>query len=120
MTATILLAVIPLITSDEVLKWVVAVGLGGVIVEVIRVATQRKKMSADAAQVITQAAAALVTPMQARITQLEPLVEKVSRLEALVDSLTRELDRCQTELELVRQENILLRARQDGTPGTPA
>lgn len=62
-----------------VLQWVVALGVGAIVAEVIRSGFQRRKMSADAAKVITDAATVLLGPLQVRIKDLEVEVEATRR-----------------------------------------
>lgn len=65
---------IPLDAGDFVAtltKFSVALGLGGVVVELVRSAFQRKQMGASTAKTFTDAAVVLVGPLQARVSALE-------------------------------------------------
>ena len=66
-------------SSHDVLQWVVGVGVGAILVELIRSFVQRKKMGADAAKVITDAATVLLEPLQRRVRELEEEVDKTRK-----------------------------------------
>lgn len=62
-------------TTEIALQWVVAIGLGAIVAELIRSGFQRRKMSADAAKIITDAATSLLGPLQSRVRDLETEIE---------------------------------------------
>jgi uncharacterized protein YlxW (UPF0749 family) len=99
--------------NAELLQWAVALGVGAVLTQVVQSILQRKKMGADAAKVITEAAAVLLNPLQERVKQLEPLEQRVRDLERMVHDLTTKLHHTEAELASLRLENLRLSRRQD-------
>lgn len=77
----------------EWVQFVLAIGLGGIIVEALRSMSQRRKMGADAAKSITDATMALLRPLHERIEELEDeLVEERQRFQAEMASARRDFE----------------------------
>jgi hypothetical protein len=57
--------------SDRIIELLIALGLGGVAVEVVRSFFLKKKMGADYADVISASAVRLLVPLENRIHELE-------------------------------------------------
>jgi peptidoglycan hydrolase CwlO-like protein len=90
-----MMPIIPMVSNlSSVLSLLTALGLGAIIVEAIRSVSQRKKMGADYADVISSSAVRLLAPLENRIKELE----------AQVADIKGELDNAVTEL---RQERHL-------------
>lgn len=99
----------------------VGLGLGGVVVEVVRSILHRKGMDASAAKSVTETALSLVAPLKERVSELESELsateERASELDAdlkhatatvvhltqEVIKLTNGLENCQTELAEFRR-----------------
>ena len=77
-------------STQPVLLFVAAV-LGGVGVELIRALFGRKRMNADTAKSITDAAIALLKPLEDRVNELEPLRNQVRRLERELEEVHLQL-----------------------------
>lgn len=75
-------------TPDEWVRLCVALGFGGVIMEVIRSYLQRRKMGADYAEVISRSAVGLLAPLEERVHDLE---RQLSAALAEVASLRRQV-----------------------------
>ena len=56
---------------DRLVEWLIALGAGAVVLEIVRSLFMRKKMGADYADVISAAAVRLLAPLETRITELE-------------------------------------------------
>jgi hypothetical protein len=89
-------------SPEDVLAWVVALGAGAILAEVVRSGFQRRKMGADAAKVITDAATALLGPLQSRVLELETVVAETRRelmaARQQVAMLTAELEAARGEI----------------------
>ena len=74
--ASVFAAAGDLLGSDvpKPVQWLLAVGVGGLLVELIRGLFQRKKMGADYADVISNSAVRLLKPLEERIAELEQQV----------------------------------------------
>lgn len=90
------------------LEWVVALGVGAVVAEVVRSMLQRRKMGADAAKVITDAATVLLGPLHDRIKELEVVVADTRRE---LDAAREQVMLATGELHEARNEVAALRAR---------
>lgn len=66
-------------------------GVAAVIVAVIQAVVNRRKLGADAASVLTKAAAELVQPLSERIHEME---KEMDLLRAKVRDTVEQLDRC--------------------------
>lgn len=93
----------------------VALGIGGVIVEAVRFILHRRGMDATAAKTVTEAAVGLVLPLKERVAELETELtateERASELAAdlkaataTVVHLTREVVALTTSLEACHAE----------------
>ena len=85
----------PMMTQQEVVQVLVALGIGGGVVETIRALFSRRKMSADYADVISASAVRLLTALEHRVDTLEAELaqerrerrEERERLEAMIVTL---------------------------------
>lgn len=118
------------ISGDVILNWVVALGLGAVLVETVRAIVNRRKLGADYADVISKAAVGLLEPLQERIKELEEQVEVLeiklysanTALEAAKDDLAiatteltvakSDLEQCRTTIAKQSEEIAVLRAQE--------
>lgn len=99
---------------DEVLKIFLALGVGGLLVQLVRSGFERKKMSADATKTMVEAATTLLTPLNERVQHLE------AELKATKEELRMTGNRCdrtegelrKTQEELARTEAKLERAHK--------
>lgn len=57
--------------GERIIDWLLALSIGGVLVEIARSLVQRKKMRADYADVIAGSAIRLLEPLEKRIEELE-------------------------------------------------
>jgi uncharacterized protein HemX len=85
----------------NVVEWVIALGVGAIVAELIRSTFQRRKMGADAAKVITEAATTLLGPLQQRVKDLEGIIEETRK----------ELDAARHQVLLATSE--LIEARRE-------
>lgn len=75
-------------STPDIIGFLVAAGLGAILLEIVRSFLQRRQMGADAAKVITEAATTLLIPLQARIVELETkLSAALKRLATCEESL---------------------------------
>lgn len=95
-------------SGTEVIQWVVALGVGAVIAEIVRSGFQRKKMGADAAKTITDATTLLLGPLHDRIKELE---QAVSETRAELDVAREQVMLATSELHEARLEVRDLRAK---------
>ena len=95
-------------TGPEVIQWVVALGVGAVFAEIVRSGFQRKKMGADAAKTITDAATVLHGPLHDRIKELE---QAVTETRAELDIAREQVMLATDELHHARLEVRELRAK---------
>lgn len=85
-------------TSAEIIRTLVALGVGGVLVAVVNGLFSKRKLSADATKIITDAASGVVLVLKAENARV---TEQNTRLNARLDATDRE----QT---LLRDENRAL------------
>lgn len=82
--------------------------VGAVLVALINFVSSRRKLGADAAAVLSKAAAALVSPLQERIHDLENDLDrmrgKAKRMEDALDECQRANIRKEGQLSLLRDE----------------
>lgn len=82
--------------------------VGAVLVALINFVSSRRKLGADAAAVLSKAAAALVSPLQERIHDLENDLDrmrgKAKRMEDALDECQRANTRKEGQLSLLRDE----------------
>lgn len=64
---------------NDIVGWLLALGVGGILVEIIRSFFQRKNLHADYADVIAKSAMMLLEPLEKRIKELEAELVKVKR-----------------------------------------
>jgi uncharacterized protein YlxW (UPF0749 family) len=83
------------------------VGIGSIVVAIINFFSQRKKLSADAASVISKAATDLVAPLSARIDDLN---ERLERAKVQAQELTEQLESCRRSM--ARKDRELERLRE--------
>ena len=76
----------------EVSQLLVGIGVGGIVVALIGAVVNRRKLSADTAQVLSHTALELVLPLKERIAELE---SKIDELEVKVSDTLQQLDACQ-------------------------
>jgi hypothetical protein len=99
-------------TTALVLQLLTALGLGAVIVEAVRSFTQRKKMGADYADVISASAVRLLDPLENRIQDLEQqVIEAKTELGEAVDALRQERQKREEE-RVLREEERRLREEE--------
>jgi septal ring factor EnvC (AmiA/AmiB activator) len=65
--------------SERIIDWLLALSIGGVLVEIARSFIQRKKMNADYADVIAGSAIRLLEPLEKRIAELEQELRATKR-----------------------------------------
>ena len=82
-----------------ILQWAIALGVGAIVNEIIRSMFQRKKMDADAAASITNAAKTIT---DSATSLLNPLHDEIAGLRRQVEELTAELAATRTELSHLR------------------
>lgn len=92
--------------------------VGAVLAALINFIASRRKLGADAAAVLSKAAAALVSPLQERIQDLE---KQLDRMRAKATRMENDLDECQRanvrkegQLSLLRDEVRGLRRQLTG------
>lgn len=108
-------------TSAQALQWVVALGVGAVIQTLARYLGQRKKMGADAAKAITEAATVLIAPLSKRVAELEPLRKRVEELEDQIEALQEALDEAIARAEHAEQvARIVADTAHMGQQGIPS
>lgn len=100
-------------STTALLEWVIALGVGAILAEVVRSAFQRRKMGADAAKIITEAATSLLGPLRSRIAELEALVLE-TRHE--LESARQEVVLASADLAKARREISDLRAAREESP----
>lgn len=89
------------LAADDWQSWVLALGVGAVLAELVRSGFQRRKMSADAAKVITDAATVLLGPLHDRVHELEGEIQ-ATRQE--LNQARRELDGARTQVQALTRE----------------
>lgn len=99
--------------------YLVTAVLGGVGVEVVRALTGRRRMNADTAKALTDAAVSLVQPLQMKADQLVvDLAAETKRCGALerahAESLAR-IRRLEAKVEALTEQNRELRRRLDAS-----
>lgn len=105
---------------DSIAGLLLAAGIGGIIVEVIRTLRQRKKMGAEYADVIASSAIKLLEPLEHRIEDLEEDLKEEQRVsketKAELKACRSELRSCREELHDAREEiqrlTVLLEAHE--------
>ena len=85
---------------EGIVDWLLAFGVGGVVIEALRAFVQRRKMGADYADVIASSAIKLLMPLEDRVKELEQ--EQLAYL--------RKLEEHQTELRDTKRKLILTQA----------
>jgi uncharacterized coiled-coil DUF342 family protein len=85
--------------ADIILLITAVGGLGGTVYALLKVRTEKRKLGADAAQVLSQSAIGL----------LEPMNKQVDVLEARLDLCNKKIDQLNSELDATRRENRILR-----------
>lgn len=101
-------------SSTEILQWAIALGLGAILAEIVRSFLQRKKMGADAAKTITEAATSLLGPLREELAaeRAEHSLElKAERIK--VAEVRKELDQALTEAKYLRGELAMARVEAD-------
>lgn len=107
---------------DEWIRLGVALGVGGVVLELVRSFFQRRKMGADYAEVISRSAVGLLAPLEERVHDLETklgksetrcrvLHEQLAESEGRANALTRNLGECRLEVHALRQQLTECRGR---------
>ena len=98
------------------LDWFVALGVGGLIIEIIRGIFQRRRMGGDYADRMASAASALVDPLRRRVQEADDEVSDLRRrlrlAENEVEMLRSELADARHEVEMLR--DLLADAREGG------
>lgn len=96
----------------------VSASMGAVLVALINFIASRRKLGADAALVLSKAAASLVDPLQQRITGLE---KDLDRVRGKARGLENELDECrrinvrkESQISVLRDEIRELRRQVTG------
>lgn len=101
--------------ADDWIRLGIALGLGGVIVELVRSFFQRRNMGANYAEVISRSAVGLLAPLEKRTEELEAKLGKSeTRCRALhrqlkdsehrADRLSRHLAEALAEVAILRQQ----------------
>jgi predicted nucleic acid-binding Zn-ribbon protein len=90
-------------TATAVLSLLTALGLGAVLVEIVRSFFQRKNMGADYASVISSSAVSLLEPLNKQIADLKKEVEEAKTQAHAATVALREV---QEELRTERQKRI--------------
>lgn len=88
------------------LDWLVALGVGGLIIEIIRGIFQRKRMGGDYADRMASAASALVDPLRRRVQEADDEVSDLRRRLRLAEN---EVEMLRSELADARHEVEMLR-----------
>lgn len=65
--------------AERVIDWLLALSIGGILVELLRAVIHRKKMNADYADVIAASAIRLLGPLEERIKSLETELRNTKR-----------------------------------------
>jgi peptidoglycan hydrolase CwlO-like protein len=110
------------VSGEQITGYIVAIGLGAILVEIIRSFVQRKQMGANAAKTITEAATTLLAPLQARVKELEATValtqtqltktqERLAEAQSRLNEAHNRLDSTLSRLEDATRELEHLRAR---------
>jgi hypothetical protein len=79
---------------NQVVQLLLALGVGGLLVEAVRALVQRRKMNADVADRLTNTALVLLAPLERRVHAADAEAERMR------EALTK----AHTELEAMRQE----------------
>lgn len=91
-------------TSDDWFRVGAVLGVGGLIVELIRGFFHRRKMGADYAEVISRSAVGLLGPLEKRVHDLEDaLASSETRADHLADQLTQSEERARTLSRLLER-----------------
>lgn len=106
-------------STDRVIEWLIALGAGAVLLEIVRSLFLRKKMGADYADVISAAAVRLLAPLEMRIEELQGELDRVKR--DLVDAM-QEAERWKEEAQSTRRafHRLVQKERDTNDKGTTA
>lgn len=94
--------------ASTLISLLTVLATGGVLAEAVRSLVQRKKMSADVAQGLTETAMTLLKPLRERIQELEQ--ELTDTQQVLADTKV-ELLAARSEVRMLRAESRAERAR---------
>lgn len=108
------------------LEWVVALGLGAVVVEILRAIFQRQKVKGDTAAILSAAARELVEPLHHELARerqehaANMVIErdKIQQLRIELDAALVDMRTLRRMVETLQDENLRYRTRYGPLPSS--